>query len=61
MTDQPTRRPSRIAEAAADVVVLVGCAAIAYGAWLVVPAAGFITGGVEGVALGVMLSIRSRV
>lgn len=41
---------------AAELLILAGVAAVAYGAWIVNPAAGFITGGVELLTLGVLVA-----
>ncbi len=36
-------------------LLIVGVAAVCYGVWLILPAAGFISGGVLAVAAGVLL------
>ncbi len=41
-----------------DALVVVGCAVLSYGAWLIHPAAGFIVGGLLMVAGGVLSAIN---
>lgn len=42
-----------------DVLIIAGVAAISYGAWLIMPAAGFITGGALTFAGGVLSALKA--
>ena len=49
-----------LAAAARDALGVMGLGAIAYGCWLFAPAAGFVVGGLESVAVCALLTAASR-
>jgi hypothetical protein len=49
----------KVIQAMPDALIVVGASAIAYGAWLIHPAAGFITGGVLMIAAGVASALKA--
>lgn len=49
----------KLIKATPDAMIVVGVCAIAYGAWLLHPAAGFITGGVLAVAFGQIAAMKA--
>jgi hypothetical protein len=50
----------KLIQALPDALITGGVGAVSYGAWLLHPAAGFITGGVLSVVGGVLASINAR-
>jgi len=50
---------AKLPAAIPDAMIVAGVGAISYGAWLIQPAAGFITGGVLALILGVSAAISA--
>jgi hypothetical protein len=42
-----------------DALIVLGVAAVSYGAWLLIPAAGYITGGVLMLVFGVLTALKA--
>ena len=49
-----------VKEILSDILILAGCAAIVYGAWLIHPIAAYLVGGVLMIAGGYVLGLEIR-